>query len=193
LPADQFVPALMQRLNLAYYEGLLTAAQFHGAAHHRPQEFQVMVAKGRRSIAIGAVRVSFIGRKDISAVPVQSFNTPRGTILISTPEATAVDIVGYFGRIGGLDQTATVLADLAETLDAEKLVEAARTAPIPWAQRLGYLLVRVGAGNHADALKSYVQQHVRQTAALLPAARHDAATRDEEWKLFINADVEPER
>src|SRR5260370_29312807 len=33
LPADQFIPALMQRLNLTYYAGLLTAAQYHGAAH----------------------------------------------------------------------------------------------------------------------------------------------------------------
>src|SRR5438067_7615098 len=37
LPADQFIPALMQRLGLAYYMGLLSAAQYHGAAHQRPQ------------------------------------------------------------------------------------------------------------------------------------------------------------
>src|SRR5690606_38651429 len=36
LPADQFIPALMERLGLSYYAGLLTAAQYHGAAHHRP-------------------------------------------------------------------------------------------------------------------------------------------------------------
>jgi hypothetical protein len=94
LPADQFIPALMQRLGLTYYAGLLTAAQYHGAAHHRPQEFQVMLAKSRRPLNSGAVRVAFIVRKDISAIPVQSFNTPRGTVLVSTPEATAVDLVG---------------------------------------------------------------------------------------------------
>src|SRR5262249_14463845 len=45
LPADQFIPQLMERLGLGYYAGLLSAAQYHGAAHHRPQEFQVMLAK----------------------------------------------------------------------------------------------------------------------------------------------------
>src|SRR5713226_3145602 len=30
LPADQFIPALMKRLDLPYYAGLLSAAQFHG-------------------------------------------------------------------------------------------------------------------------------------------------------------------
>ena len=35
LPADQFIPALMKRLGLPYYAGLLSAGQHHGAAHQR--------------------------------------------------------------------------------------------------------------------------------------------------------------
>jgi predicted transcriptional regulator of viral defense system len=192
LPADQFIPALMQRLSLTYYVGLLSAAQYHGAAHHRPQEFQVMLAKSRRPIISGAVRVTFIVRKNISVIPVQSFNTPRGTVLVSTPEATAIDLVGYPDHIGGLDQAATILGELAENLDTEKLVAAAKTAPIPWAQRLGYLLVKVGAGERTEALQSYVRQHARQTALLLPNAPSEDAARDNKWKLIVNADVEAE-
>src|SRR5277367_6842506 len=118
LPADQFIPQLMERLGRSYYAGLLSAAQYHGAAHHRPQEFEVIVAKNRRPISCGAVRVAFIARKRIGDVPVQSFNTPRGTILVSTAEATAVDLVGYERHVGGLDQVATVLGELAEHIDA---------------------------------------------------------------------------
>lgn len=33
LPADQFVPQLMDHLGLAYYVGLLSATSLHGAAH----------------------------------------------------------------------------------------------------------------------------------------------------------------
>src|SRR5690606_21061506 len=50
LPADQFIPALMARVKASYYVGLLSAAQYHGAAHHRPQEFQVMLGKARSPI-----------------------------------------------------------------------------------------------------------------------------------------------
>src|SRR5208282_2189135 len=60
LPADQFIPALMKRLGLPYYAGLLSAAQYHGAAHQRPQEFQVFLAKNRRPIRCGIVRVAFM-------------------------------------------------------------------------------------------------------------------------------------
>src|SRR6266705_373486 len=83
LPADQFLPDLMKRLDVSYYAGLLSAAQYHGAAHHRPQEFHVCVATNRRPIQCGAVRVVFVVRKRIAEVPVQPFNTPRGTILVS--------------------------------------------------------------------------------------------------------------
>lgn len=192
LPADQFIPALMERSGLRYYAALLTAAQYYGAAHHRPQEFQVALARNRRAIVCGSVRVAFIARKRIADVPVQSFNTPRGTILVSSVEATAVDLVGYDKHAGGLDQVATILSELSEQIDPQRLVEAARTAPLPWAQRLGYLLEHVGGSEKATALKSYVHEHARDITPLLPAAPHENAERSPDWKLYVNATVEAE-
>ena len=192
LPADQFIPALMVHRGLRYYAALLSAAQYHGAAHHRPQEFQVALARNRRPIACGAVRASFIARQRIGAVPLQRFNTPRGTILVSTPEVTAIDLVGYERRAGGLDQVATVLSELSERIDPERLVIAARTAPVPWAQRLGYLLELVGAAAKVASLKAHVRRNARQVTVLLPAAAKEHASRSDDWRLWINADVEPD-
>jgi predicted transcriptional regulator of viral defense system len=203
LPAEQFIPALMKTLNLPYYAGLLTAAQYHGAAHQRPQQFQVFLEQRRLPIACGRVRVAFLIRKRLREVAMQSLNTPRGTLLVSTPEATALDLVGYQHQAGGLNQVATVLSELAEKIDPEKLTAAAATAPIPWAQRLGYLLERVGAPEKAAPLKQYVRTRARESAPLLaqprkPKAqnprhvRRDKAIRDEGWKLYVNAQVQPE-
>ena len=192
LPADQFVPVLMQHAGQPYYVGLLSAAQYHGAAHHRPQEFQVMLARARRPLRCGQVRVAFFVRKQLRDVPLQNFNTPRGTIQVSTPEATAFDLVGYQSRVGGLDQVATVLSELAERIDPQELVVAARSAPVPWAQRLGYLLEQVGAGDKAAALKAHVANVARQAVALLPGAPISAACGEPAWKLAVNTDVEVE-
>ena len=192
LPADQFIPALMAHRGLRYYAALLSAAQYHGAAHHRPQEFQVALARNRRPLSCGAVRASFIARRRIKGVPVERFNTPRGTVLVSTPEATAVDLVGYERHAGGLHHVATVLAELAERLDPERLVTAARTAPVSWAQRLGYLLELVDAADRVVPLKAYVQRHARRPTALLSAAPHENAARSADWRLRVNADVEPD-
>jgi predicted transcriptional regulator of viral defense system len=131
-------------------------------------------------------------RRCIHDVPVQSFNTPRGTVLVSTPEATALDLVGYQHKAGGLDLVATVLSELAERIDPEKLSAAAATAPVPWAQRLGYLLERVGAADKASGLKPYVRVHAHESTPLLPGAPHRDTARDEGWKLYVNAEVEAE-
>jgi predicted transcriptional regulator of viral defense system len=192
LPADQFIPALMQRADRPYYAGLLSAAQYHGAAHHRPQEFQVMLAKPRRPIHCGQVRVEFFVRKRLEDVLVQSFNTPRGKLRVSTPEATAIDLVGYQHQIGGLDQVATLLSELAERIDGQKLVAAADTAPVPWAQRLGHLLELVGAAEKAAALKAHIKSAARQTVPLLPGASTENASSAPDWKLAVNAEVEAE-
>lgn len=192
LPAEQFIPALMKRLKLPYYAGLLTAAQYHGAAHHRPQEFQVVIESTRRPIECGKVRVVFIRRARAAKVPVQSINTPRGALLISTPEATALDLVGYEARVGGLDQVATILSELAERIDAQKLAQAARCAPLPWAQRLGYLLELAGAAERTAPLKDYVREHAAQWTALVPGSPRAQAARHDDWKLHVNAEVETE-
>lgn len=192
LPADQFIPALMDQLRQPYYAGLLSAAQYHGAAHHRPQEFQVLLPKPRRPIHCGKVRVAFMMRKNLPDVPVQSVNTPRGTLQVSTPEATALDLVGYHKQVGGLDQVATILSELGEQIEPEKLIKVAQTAPVTWSQRLGYLLELADAGEKTGALRCYVKKTARETVSLLPGSSDNNAVRNRDWKLRINVNVEVE-
>ena len=192
LPADQFVPALMERRNARYYVGLLSAAQYHGAAHHRPQEFQVVLERNRPVITCGSVRVAFIARRNLVAVPVESFNNPRGTVVVSTVEATAVDLVGYMHRAGGVDRVAGVLSELGEDMNPERLVEASRTASILWAQRLGYLLEHVGAADKAVLLKEHVRKGTRNSTKLLPGASAESAPRSKDWRLYVNASIDTE-
>ncbi|MCY3878569.1 MAG: type IV toxin-antitoxin system AbiEi family antitoxin [Rhodobacteraceae bacterium] len=190
LPADQFVPALMEHRNVRYYVGLLSAAQYHGAAHHRPQEYQVVVERNRPAIVCGAVRVAFVARRNLAAVPVESFNNPRGTVVVSTVEATAVDLVGYMHRAGGVDRVAGMLSELGEHIDPERLVEASRSASLLWAQRLGHLLEHVGAGDRTVLLKEHVRLRARNCTKLLPGADAAGAQRSKDWRLLVNASIE---
>lgn len=192
LPADQFIPDLMEHKGLTYYAGLLTAAQYYGAAHQRPQEFQVFAQKNRRPIHCGKVRVKFIARKHIDDVPVRKFNTSRGEICVSTPEATAIDLAGYPEHVGGLDQAATVLSELAEAIDGKALAEAAKTAPLPWAQRLGYMLELVEAEASAADLKDYVREHAREYRPLATGSEEADGPRLQDWKLILNTELEPD-
>ena len=192
LPADQFVPQLMEHLRQPYYVALLNAARYHGAAHQQPQVFHVIVAKNRPPVICGAVRVRFVARRNVAEIPVARFNTPRGHVTVSSPEATAFDLVGYHKHAGGLDNVATVLAELADSLTSENLFAVAKLSPAPWAQRLGYLLEHVGAERKAALLARHVERTVIETTPLLPGGTLVGARRDPRWKLNVNVDVESE-
>jgi predicted transcriptional regulator of viral defense system len=190
LPADQFIPQLMEHLREPYYVGLLSAAELHGAAHQRPQSFQVMVKSNRRPLACGDVRVQFVARKDLEQTAVMEKNTPRGKLRVATAEATALELVGYADQCGGLDNTTSVLAELVESLDAGKLLAAAQLCPIAWVQRLGYLLDLAEHRHLAECLVPYVNEHARVFAALVRAKPSAGAERLKRWKLAVNAAVD---
>ncbi|MCK5690733.1 type IV toxin-antitoxin system AbiEi family antitoxin, partial [Myxococcota bacterium] len=192
LPAEQFIPYLMEHLGEPYYVGLLSAAAYHGAAHQRPMVFQVIVQKARRGILCGGVRVEFIVRKEMAATTVVEKNTHTGVIRIASPEATALELVGYVDRCAYLDNVATVLMELAESLDAERLVEEARRAPTAWVQRLGHLLAFVEAGELAAVLEPLLLERRVFTVPLAPWRKSTGAPRDPIWKIAVNIEVEPD-
>src|SRR5437762_2513209 len=190
LPPEQFVPQLMAHLGASYYVGLLSAAQFHGAAHQQPQQFQVMTERNRPPIRCGRVHVVFVARRNVRQMPTTGFNTPRGPVAVSTPEATAVDLVTYPEHCGGLDNVATVLAALVERLDAAKLLAVMRRGETPVIQRLGFLLERVEAGAVVEPLARHVARLATHVTPLSPGVPMRGAPRAPRWQVAVNVDVE---
>ena len=192
LPADQFIPYLMEHLGEPYYVGLLSAAQYHGAAHQRPMVFQVVVPRPRRSLDCGGVRVEFITRLDMRATTVIERNTPTGIIRIASPAATALELVGYVHRSGYLHNVATILMELAELVEGRRLAQEARRAPTAWVQRLGYLLCFVEAEELAAHLEPVLSDRRVFTVALAPWTKATGAPRDPRWNVAVNVEVEPD-
>jgi len=192
LPAGHFIPSLMAHLGEKYYAGLLSAAEYHGAAHQRPQVFQVVVARNKPEITCGKVRVIFVARKNMAHIPTSDFKTPRGYLKISTPAATAFDLVGYPNHAAGLDNVATILAELAENLDGKELVRLAELSPIAWAQRLGYLLDMVGAQKKTGELAKYIAERKPVPTPLAPSLPFEGISRMKPWNILVNSRVEAE-
>jgi predicted transcriptional regulator of viral defense system len=96
--------------------------------------------------------------------------------------------VGYPGRSGGLDHVAKVLYDLAEEMDADRLLTAARRCPVSWSQRLGYLLEHLGHDEPLDVLEPFVEERaLSYTPLLRPAGTRGA--RNTTWRVILNVDV----
>ncbi|MDE0075082.1 MAG: type IV toxin-antitoxin system AbiEi family antitoxin [Gammaproteobacteria bacterium] len=190
LPAEQFIPQLMDLAGEPYYFALLSAAERYGAAHQRPQVVQVMARRNRAAIECGQVRVVFVARHDLGRMFVKEFNTPRGLARYSTPEVTALELVGYPSHAGGIANVATVLRDLAEEMEADALARAAHLSPVSWSQRLGYLLERFGESDLVDTLLPFVEEQARSYTPLRRAAPNTGAGRDATWKLIVNVVIE---
>ncbi len=192
LPANQFIPALMEYLEESYYAGILSAGEFYGAAHQRPQAFQVVTEHSRSGIVCGSVKVDFIKRNNASMMPSRDFKTSRGYLKVSTPEVTAFDVVGYPHHAGGLDNVVTVLAELAESLDAGQLSAIAWLSPVSWAQRLGYLLEFIDETELVEGLASYVAERKPVPALLSPSRSSHGVRQNKRWRLLPNETVNPD-
>jgi predicted transcriptional regulator of viral defense system len=192
LPPEWFVDDLMKHMRRPYYVGLLSAAQLHGAAHHRPQEFQVVIPRRTvRPVRSGNVLVRFYGKGSFDRAGLQDVKTPTGVLRASTPETTAWDLVRYPGAAGGLDHVTTVLSELGEKLDATRLRDTVkRHRDILVAQRLGFLLDHVGRRDLTKRLSASVKD--APVRRLDPAAAATAARKSRKWRLLINAEVEEE-
>lgn len=192
LPPEWFVHDLMKRLKRPYYVGLLSAAQIHGAAHHRPQEFQVVIPRRTvRPVRAGNVQFRFHGKGPFDASQTQDVKTPTGLMKVSTPETTAWDLARYFKAAGGLGNVVTVLSELAGNLDAKKLAATVkRHGERLVAQRLGYLLVRAGRRSLTRDLARWVGDAALRP--LDPSEPSAGAAEDRPWHLLVNVDLEPE-
>jgi len=67
LPAEYFIPYLMEYWKTKkYYACLLTAAKYHGASHQAVMVFQVMIEGRRPPIICGKINIKFITNKNLS-------------------------------------------------------------------------------------------------------------------------------
>jgi predicted transcriptional regulator of viral defense system len=186
-PAEQFMHELMAHVGAPYYVGLLSAADHYGAAPEPPPALQVVTEKNRPPIQCGRVAVQYVARQSAADVPTREFATLRGPVLVSTPEATAIDLAAYPGHAGGLEGVSLSLLGLAEHVDAEALADVAgRIAEIPWVQRLGYLLDKAGATHLTGPLADLVAERAAHATPLDPRLPWTGAPRDTRWKVALN-------
>lgn len=191
VPADWFIVDLMRHLARPFYVGLLSAAEYHGAAHQRPQKYQIVTDKPLREVACRGMGIRFFVKRNVSATAIQQIKGVTGYIPVSTPEATAIDLLRYGRHVGGLDQVLTVLQELGENIDATRLVEAAEAdGTLAYAQRLGWLLEQTDYARKAVPLADWLAKRKPQHAKLEPSLPLRGATMSDHWSLLVNAQIE---
>jgi len=191
LPPNYFIDDLMSHWKKEYYVGLLSASMFYGAAHQQPQMCQIIVSMKRPNVVCGQVTMEFIQNTACEKTPIQLLKTPTGTMKVSTPEATAMDMMKFIKQSGGLNRIVTVLDELAESMTKEKLDDLTKIfKETTWMQRLGHLLDKLGYNDLSQPLYEYLSTLKTRIVPLVPYSSTAGRKKDKKWRITINADVE---
>lgn len=192
IPAEYFIPYLMEHWNIKYYACLLTAAKYHEASHQAVMIFQAMTTKRLRSITCGKVKIKFITNKKLEDTPTQTIMTRMSMLTLSSPEGTAMDLLNYPKQSGGLNQIFTILTELQESMKPDKLLALAENQSIlAWQQRLGFLLEKLNAKELAEVLKINLAKQKRiDYISLMPGLPLQGAPKNETWKIIENTTIE---
>jgi predicted transcriptional regulator of viral defense system len=193
LPPEWFIDDLMKFIRQPYYVGLLSAAAIHGAAHQQPQEFHVVIPEALRSIKVGPLQIRFFKKASMKLSSTETSKTQTGYMKVSDPAVTAMDLVAYASRVGGLDRVLTVLQELSEKITPDLLLQASRRERnVAHVQRLGWLLEKAGRSDLIDGIIDWLKRKEPRETPLDPSLPRKGFARDPKWNVIVNAEVEGE-
>lgn len=193
LPPSLFIAELMKFLEKDYYVGLLNAAAYYGAAHQQPQSFSVITTKpSLRNINNDNLKINFYIKKEWAQSDIVQKKVDTGYINVSSPELTALDLVNYFEQAGGLSRVTTVLEELCESIDTNKMLDLAkRYTPITAVQRLGFLLEEIlNRHDLSEPIKEYLKTVNYFPVLLRPQKEKPEMITGNDWKVVQNVEVE---
>ena len=192
IPPAYYVDGLMEYVGKPYYLGLLSAASMHGATHQRAMKTQVMTVVPRIKESGKNSLLDWNYRQEIPEAFVMKKNAEIGTLRYSGPELTAVDLVQFASHVGGYQRVATVLAELMDSVDMEKMGELLRFTTVATIQRFGYLLEYVlSRQDQADALFQVLKTQGSWNSILLSNDRDRRVSAPaNRWHVNGNIDIE---
>jgi predicted transcriptional regulator of viral defense system len=197
IPPTEYIDHLMKHLGKNYYVAILSAASLQGASHQKQQVFsfvcdQILHPKTKNEISLAPLL-----KKRIPHSYVEKKNVKSGTINVSTPILTAIDLVLYPQKSGGWGNVATVLSELAESIELNNLgSDFFSFAPVSAVQRLGYLLDNViGETTLADSLMASAEAASLNFRKIPLVSHLDADGLNNyhyntKWKIVINEEIE---
>jgi hypothetical protein len=185
-PLEWWLDEYFNWLGHPYYLALLSAAESRGSAPQAVQVHQVMTDAPRREVSVGRIRVRFFVKQGVEHTPVEQPAGAYAPLRVSTPEATALDLVSYASRIGGIERVHEMLISLLPLMRIGKLrraLDAERSTTS--AQRLGYLLERAGADRLARVVHEWLPAKTAW-CSLRPGRATRIPHRAQRWRVLAD-------
>ena len=190
LPTTLFLDDMMLFLKRHYYLALFSAAAVHGVAHQQPMISQVIVHKPAfRTIRTQKLCIKFYTKSTWSKKGLTQKKTDAGYFWVSTPELTALDLVQYHKKNGGLNRVVLILEELVDSINPSKIVKLLESTPVPTIQRVGYLLDLLGERSISDKAYRFLKGQKLLKIPLSLSHRHGNGEIENRWNVIVNLNL----
>ena len=153
-PVASWLDAYLRYREQPYYLGLLSAAALHGSSHQAVQVTQVLTPRPTRPFYLGRLRMDFYVKSSLAQTPLSGLTGMPAPMAVSTPEATALDLVAFNKRIGGIRRAGEVIFGMKPKMTVAGLKKALAAEPqTAVKQRLGYVLDVLGMNQLAKVVE----------------------------------------
>jgi hypothetical protein len=187
-PATWWLQDYFNWLGRPYYLALQSAASSFGSNPQALQVTQVMTDRPCRTIKVGRIQVRFFVKRGIERTATQQLAQAAAPLCISTPEATAFDLVRYATSIGGIERAAETIRPLLPGLRARELrrvLTAENETAV--AQRLGFVIQAVREKKLAQVIYDWLPEKLT-TVPLSPLrGERKSLPLIDRWQILNNS------
>jgi len=187
-PADWWLQDYFDWLGRPYYLALQSAASSFGSNPQALQVTQVMTDRPCRTIKVGRIQVCFFVKRGIQRMPTQQPAGSVAPLCVSTPEATAYDLIRYATSIGGIERAAETIRPLLPLLRARELkrVLDAENEPAV-AQRLGFVIEASGNKSLAKVVRDWLPDKLTLVMLSPAKGKRDSIPLVDRWQVLNNS------
>jgi predicted transcriptional regulator of viral defense system len=190
-PVDFWLADYCRVHDKPYYVGLLSAAALHGSAKQAVQLTQVMTSSATRAFSVGNVHVEFHVKQHLLGTPLTPIRGLASPLAVSSPEATALDLIAFQHCVGGIARATEVITGLLPVMTNEGWHRALKNASPTVRQRTGYVLKTLGARRFATAVQITLPSKLRPVV-LQNAMPTRGTELEQPWQVIDNVGLKYE-
>lgn len=193
IPLELYAEKLFKYLNKPYYMGLYSAAAFYGASHQQVQkDYLITQFPNIRNIKKGVIFLDLFVSSCWPSKNILQKKSDAGYFNVSSPALTAIDLIHYQSKLGGINRMLAIIEELIEEINTDDIQDLLSWYPHTSSiQRLGFLLNELQADPAIVTLLSeYLKGKNYYPVLLSPEKNRRPGSTENIWKVDVNIEME---
>lgn len=193
IPLELYSEKLFRYLNKPYYIGFYSAAALYGASHQQVQkDYLITQFPNIRNIKKGVIFLDLFVTSFWPQKNILQKKSDAGYFNVSSPALTAIDLIHYQSKLGGINRMLAIIEELIEEIKTDDIQELLSWYPHTSSiQRLGFLLSELQTD---PAIVTLLSEYLKGENYYPVLLSHEKSRRpgsnENIWKVDVNIEIE---